>query len=61
MTKITQLPQLTPQLGGGGSSPGADCLIIEKVDNGFILRSICADGSDDGLMQECRVYVASRL
>jgi hypothetical protein len=48
--------QLTPKTGGDNGSPTADCLIIEKVNNGFILRAI-QGGEDEGVVQECRVYL----
>jgi hypothetical protein len=50
MNKITEL---RPQFGGGDGGSGLDCLIIEKVDNGYVLRALC--GGDETIM-ECRVY-----
>lgn len=67
MSKITEL---RPQTGGGNDNPTSDAIIIEKVDNGFILRCLKATENPDIQIEECRVYtdraelmrdVASRL
>jgi hypothetical protein len=67
MSKITEL---RPQTGGGDSNPTSDAIIIEKVDNGYILRCIKATENPEIQIEECRVYldraelmrdVASRL
>lgn len=45
-----------PVTGGGDSGAPADALIIEKVDNGYILRCI-RGGAEEGLVEECLVFL----
>lgn len=54
MSKITEL---RPQTGGGDSNGTSDAVIIEKVDNGYILRCIKATENPEAPIEECRVYV----
>jgi hypothetical protein len=53
MSKITEL---RPQAGGGDTNPTSDAVIIEKVDNGYILRCLKATDNPDVQIEECRVY-----
>jgi hypothetical protein len=54
MSKITEL---RPQTGGGDSNPTSDAIIIEKVDNGYILRCIQATENPEIQIEECLVYL----
>jgi hypothetical protein len=53
MSKITEL---RPQTGGGSDNPTSDAIIIEKVDNGYILRCLQATDNPEVQLEECRVY-----
>lgn len=52
MSKITEL---RPQTGGGSGEMLAGAIVIEKVDNGYILR-VLQQGGDEEAMVECKVY-----
>ena len=62
MAKVSELrsqtqiqAEIKPQTGGKDNGSGSDCLIIEKVDNGYILRAM--KGGDEEILEECKVYV----